>query len=618
MRAYAGVMVRQSMNRQTRGRGLRRAWLLAMAALVLPLAHPAAAQEGTEEDEELDPADAVRAPGEITSLDIMRSPARDALMRSLARLASDPRNLDALITAGNSALALNDSEAALNFFARAEEVSPASGEVKAGLARALLAGESPFEALVLFDEAVKLGIKPAEIAADRGLARDLTGAHRMAQEDYTLALIANADDETRRRYAFSLGITDGVAAADGVLQPLLEKRDRAAWRTRAFVMALNNDAEGAVAIAVATLPPDKAEAFEPFLRLMPLLTSSQAVAAVQFGHFPKAAAIGKDDPRNSGLAQRLRGQQSADAGLIPVGEPFAPAAAPPPRVADRKPRRRPGREQEAERAELAASASGTSVAAEAGGKDAAALALADTAREVGTPPPAEARKTQPEPTPTLAPAPAPAEAAPNSAAPPPPGASEPGFFSLSPDPAGAVETPPPAPDPKRDPGPQRSGSLAVAQAATPPKETADSGARADAFAAKVGTVLAQTPVQNDSPAASNPSPASTSPASSTGGARPAGPVDSSQPARHWVQVASSANEAGLAGEYRKLRAAAPDVFGDIRGWSTPLNFTNRLLAGPFDSSKAAQDFVNALAAKDIPAFTWTSPEGQEIKRLPTR
>jgi hypothetical protein len=46
-----------------------------------------------------------------------------------------------------------------------------------------------------------------------------------------------------------------------------------------------------------------------------------------------------------------------------------------------------------------------------------------------------------------------------------------------------------------------------------------------------------------------------------------------------------------------------------------LNATNRLLVGPFPSVAEAQAFVNKLGRRNISAFAWTSPAGQEIARL---
>jgi hypothetical protein len=87
------------------------------------------------------------------------------------------------------------------------------------------------------------------------------------------------------------------------------------------------------------------------------------------------------------------------------------------------------------------------------------------------------------------------------------------------------------------------------------------------------------------------------------------------PSRHWVQIAGGADVAALPREYVRLKALAPALLGNRVAFTTPLNATNRLLVGPFESSTAAQAFVNQLGEHHIAAFAWTSPAGQEIARL---
>ena len=293
------------------------------------------------------------------SLEVAQPKGTRELQNALQRLAVYPGDVDALIDAGNAALLLQDPQAAIGFFARAEEMSPGNGRIKAGLGSALLLNENPYEALRLFDEARKLGVPETVYAADRGLAYDLVGNFNAAQDDYELALRRGGDDETIRRYALSLGISGDRAGAEAQLDPLLRKRDAAAWRTRAFVLAIAGDAEGAIAIADATMPKRMAASIEPFFRFMGRLTPAQQAAAAHFGQFPAAAAMGKDDPRNRQYAslgtQRARPGR-ADAGLIPVGDPLGPAAdAKGRKVAkvDKSQRRRPGKLSKKEREAIA-------------------------------------------------------------------------------------------------------------------------------------------------------------------------------------------------------------------------------------------------------------------------
>lgn len=213
------------------------------------------------------------------------------LNNNLARLASNPRDVSALIGAGEAALALDDPRAAAGFFARADAIESGNGRIKAGLGRVMLQMQNPAEALRLFDQAGRLGYPDATILSDRGLARDMAGDQAGAQRDYQAALKARPnDDELVRRYAASLGISGQVDAAERILQPLLYKSDRAAWRYRAFIFAMNNQQGEAKKIADQTMPTQLAAAIVPYMRKMPYLTGAQKAAAVHFGHFP--ATIG--------------------------------------------------------------------------------------------------------------------------------------------------------------------------------------------------------------------------------------------------------------------------------------------------------------------------------------
>ena len=73
----------------------------------------------------------------------------NTLSGHLRTLAANPRNLFALLGAGQAALDVGDPNAALGFFARADEIDPRSGKAKAGLASALVMLEKPDDALRL-------------------------------------------------------------------------------------------------------------------------------------------------------------------------------------------------------------------------------------------------------------------------------------------------------------------------------------------------------------------------------------------------------------------------------------------------------------------------------------
>jgi Flp pilus assembly protein TadD len=256
----------------------------------------------------------------------------EALSRYLRVLATSPRNLDALTGAGNAALAIGDANAAVSLFARAEEISPRNGRIKAGLASGLVQLDQPRTAIKLFDDAVSLGVPEAEIAGDRGLAYDLRGDTKRAQADYAQALRWRADDEITRRLAVSQAIGGDKAGALATLDGLFRRQDRAAWRIRAFVLALTGDRTGAEAAAIAVMPQAQAQALIPFFGRLAALQPGQKAAAVHLGQFPADAYAGTAGQSRSASAapppERIQAGSPSAAQLVPAGPAFgmAPAA----------------------------------------------------------------------------------------------------------------------------------------------------------------------------------------------------------------------------------------------------------------------------------------------------
>ena len=214
------------------------------------------------------------------------SPA-DALARNMKTLASSPSSFDALVGAGRASLALGDSQAAAGFFGRAEEVWPASPMPQAGMGAALALEGDGNAALQYFARATQLGATQAMIGADRGLAYDLVGQHAQAQADYRAALSGRDSDEARRRLALSLAISGNKAEALSLLSPLMARGDAAGARTRAFVLALTGDANGAKNAIEAAMPGSSSN-MAYFFRKLPALRSEQKVAAVNLGIFPNS------------------------------------------------------------------------------------------------------------------------------------------------------------------------------------------------------------------------------------------------------------------------------------------------------------------------------------------
>ena len=229
------------------------------------------------------PLPSAPAPGEI------QTPA-GTLARAVRVLARSPRDFSALITAGRAALDLGDTQAAIGFFGRAEEVRPSDPAPKIGMGAATVATGDADGALRWFFEAQRLGATGVTLGADRGLAQDLLGNQASAQIDYRAALGGRETDEARRRLSLSLGISGNRTEAFTALQPLLARRDPAAQRIRAFVLALVGDERGASS-AIDQAMPGSGARMAGFFRLLPTLSASQKAAAVHLGVFPDPSEI---------------------------------------------------------------------------------------------------------------------------------------------------------------------------------------------------------------------------------------------------------------------------------------------------------------------------------------
>ncbi len=248
----------------------------------------------------------------------------DALARNVKILADSPKNFDALVAAGKAALQLGETQAAAGFFGRAEEVNPRSPLPQAGMGAALTATGDPEGALTYFARALHYGATVSGIGADRGLAYDLLGNQVAAQTDYRAALNGSDRDEARRRLALSLAISGQKTLALSTIQPLIQRRDIAAQRVRALILAVDGDLAGAKAALDYTMPGASVR-MDPFFRRLPALTAAQKAAAVNLGIFPDDVAVASaSQPRQDRLA-------SIDA-LLAQGDSQAPQPAPAPPV----------------------------------------------------------------------------------------------------------------------------------------------------------------------------------------------------------------------------------------------------------------------------------------------
>ena len=545
-----------------------------------------------------------------------------ALSRNLRSLAANPKSATALMGAGRAALDLGDPQAALTFFARAEEQTPRDGRVKMWIGSALIQLQQPHAALKFFRDATDLGVPELDLARDRGLAYDIAGKPRDAQRDYRMVLQRGRDAEVTRRLALSLAISGEREPALRLLEEQLLVRDRAAERSRAMILALTGDTQGAARAASAAMPGPQAQAMTPFLARLPTLSPADRALAVHLGIFPGdgrtpspsayaandfANAVtdaGRPDPAQSALARRIVPPEPVS--TAPRRRPGAgeSAVAPPVRLTPGQGSNRVAVTRQPEKRPATRPGSG-------GGNPAWAWSR-------GLEPVQVRRREEPK-----AKADKPAALPPESRAEPKPEPEAPRETQV------AQAAPPvtvPRPDPLPSPPPQRPAETmpepapvpvetAAAEPSAPPpqSETAPGGSRL----ADLSAAIASIDERKAEPVRATPARPKAAPRAAAPAPKKAKPAPA-EPARIWVQVAGGADKAALPREYARLKAKAPKLLGARSAWTTPLNATNRLLVGPFASSKEAQAFVNQLKTEQMSGFAWTSAAGQKVEKLPAK
>lgn len=276
-----------------------RASVLALALLIPASGASLAAQISTAPPAN-NPAPQISA-AERAQLD-----AQAMLTSALTRIGTNGNDVNALVDAGMAANILGDAQAAYGFLNRARSLAPNNGRVMAGMGIALVRLENPVEALRMFDQAVKLGTSERGFLAERAMAYDLIGDNAKAQRDYQMALQVSPSDQTLRNYALSLGIGGETDRAIQIIAPLLQRKDRAAWRDRAFILAMNGRTQEAVEIVRTTMPANVASGLTPYLTKMNRLSNRQMALAVHYGQFPTSdaqlAAVGRNAGGNTPAA----------------------------------------------------------------------------------------------------------------------------------------------------------------------------------------------------------------------------------------------------------------------------------------------------------------------------
>ena len=488
------------------------------------------------------------------------------LRDAMRRISFNPSDADALADAGNAALLLGDANAALNFFTRANALRPNNSRIVAGLATATVRTENPFEALRLFDDAVRLGADQRSIAADRALAFDLLGNFGRAQQDYQLARTVASSDDIIIRQAVSLSLAGQKEQADAMLLPLLQRNSPAAWRARAFMLAARGDVRESNNVAQGFMDAPSAQRMERFFRLMPNLTGAQQAAAIHLGHFPTSQAVGRDSEQVRRVAATVLQPAVGPAQnrLIPSGAPLGtkPTAARDVK-SEAKPQSKPDRRAQ-ERVEVQA-------AVPTPPRPDPLVAQVELAATVaGTTPTAQepvslAAATPPQPAPAkiiAAPTAVPASTATASAG-----------FSLDAI-VGAIEIPESEQRPSEVPVDLKKlkpvTPKAVADASKAPKIDPKAAAKAK--------------------------------------------LEAANPARIWVQIATG-EASGLGFDYRKLTKNNPALFKAQKPWTSPWGKTARLLVGPFADVKAAKKWEGDFKKAGGDAFMWKSEIGVPVNAL---
>ena len=486
------------------------------------------------------------------------------LRDAMRRISFSPSDADALADAGNASLLLGDANAALNFFTRANAIRPNNSRIVSGLAVATVRTENPFEALRLFDDAVRLGASERAIAADRALAFDLLGNFGRAQQDYQLARTVASSDDIIIRQAVSLSLAGQKEQADAMLVPLLQRNSPTAWRARAFMLAARGDLRESNKVAQGFMDAPSAQKMERFFRLMPNLTGAQQAAAIHLGHFPTSQSVGRDSEQVRRVAATV--QQPAIAPgqnrLIPSGAPLGtkPTAARDAK-SEAEPQGKPDRKTQ-ERVAVQAAVATTS-------RPDPVVAKVDLAVTVaGTTPTAQ-------------------------------------------EPVSLAAVPPPQPAPAK----------IIAAPTAVPASTASAGFSLDAI---VGAIEIPESEQRHSEIPvdlKKLKPVTPKAAADTSKVRKIDPkaaakakLEAANPARIWVQIATG-EASGLGFDYRKLTKNNPVLFKAQKPWTSPWGKTARLLVGPFADAKAAKKWEGDFKKAGGDAFMWKSEIGVPVNAL---
>ncbi|GGD56728.1 tetratricopeptide repeat protein [Erythrobacter arachoides] len=523
-------------------------------------------------------------------------PAEADLNDALRRLSRNPNSLPALVDAGRAAMTLGDNAASLGFLNRAQAIDPNDGRVLSALALLAVRRGEAVTAIQLFDNAEAAGVQMGPYAGDRGLAYDLAGQATRAQRYYRQSLSREENNEIVRRLALSYAIAGDAAASETTLLPLLQRQDRAAFRTRAFVLAILGRDEEAISIAETMLPARLSGRLTPYLQYMPRLTPAQQAAAANLGQFPPASQIGRDTPQIAMLedAPTARPVPASNGDrLTPAGEPLGRGQAVVQNLPTVQETAQPVIQQLP--AQQAAVAQAPAQTVELPAIESTEIAASQAPQR---PPAMAVPVAQPvanEPAPVVvavldegAQAQAPVAARPS--------------FSLS-----QPATGPAGAEPATNVEQVEQVELAEAFADFSLASTLPVVPSAGAVDMRTIEPRRDPPPQRAEPQRAEPA----APAP-----RPAPPPPPAHPSRIWVQVATGQDLAAFRFDWRRLVRASDGALEGRNPFTARWNATSRLLTGPFDSVRAANEFVTRLGEAGISAFRFTSSAGEEVRPLP--
>ena len=557
------------------------------------------------------------------------------LRAAMRRISFNPSDADAMADAGNASLALGDANAALNFFTRANALRPGNSRIVSGLATATVRTENPFEALRLFDQAVRLGASERSIALDRALAFDLLGNFGRAQQDYKLARTASTSDDLIIRQSVSLSLAGQKEAADAMLVPLLQRNSASAWRARAFMLAARGELLESSRVAQGFMDASSALRMEGFFRLMPSLTPAQKAAAIHLGHFPTRQSVGRDSEQVRQIAAALPQTPvvSGDNRLIPSGAALGPKST---LARDSKNTPKPDvkRDQKAQdRTEIQVAVANIPEAQKLAKTDTSrpstatarakieekqppriasvsnnALPVPETARPLG-------RAALPRPASTPTPTPLPAQTKAIVAAEPQPNVPAITSAAKATADVSAVDAPP------------ISQAAAIASQTPETVPAASVGSRSFDLSAIVKAIdipeseqrPSQVPVDLKTlkPQAPKATAESVKVAKVDPKIAAKAKAERDHPARYWVQIATG-NANALGFDYRKLIKTYSALLKGRSPYTSEWGRTDRLLVGPFPDLKAAKKWEGDYKKAGGDAFMWKSQVGEVVNPLKTK